>query len=36
MLFVKYIDYELVNKTLMVMMMKAFQIENNSEKKKHP
>jgi hypothetical protein len=33
MLFVKYSNYELVNKTLMVMMMKTFQIEKNSEKK---
>lgn len=33
MLFVKYSNYELVNKTLMVTMMKPFQIEKNSEKK---
>jgi hypothetical protein len=33
MLFVKYSNYELVNKTLIVMMRKPFQIEKNSEKK---
>jgi hypothetical protein len=33
MLFVKYSNYELVNKILMVMMMKPFQIEKNSEEK---